>query len=141
MAENLTDWETARFIFLETLATSANVSEACREASISRHTAYDRRKADPAFARAWDEALESATDALEREARRRAVEGTLEPVFYRGEECGQVRKYSDRLLEILLKAHRPAKYRENHHVEHDGELKIVVEFADTPLPEPETDRP
>lgn len=141
MAAHTDDWETARFIFLEMLAASGNVSEACREASISRQTAYDRRKADPAFAASWSDAIEAASDALEREARRRAIEGTLEPVFYQGAECGQVRKYSDRLLEILLKAHRPEKFRENHHVEHDGELKIVVEYADGTAPAPETDRP
>ena len=32
-----------------------------------------------------------AVERLEAEADRRAVEGVLEPVFYQGEECGQVR--------------------------------------------------
>jgi hypothetical protein len=47
----------------------------------------------PALVRvAWDEAVEVATDALEREAWRRAVEGFDEP----GEVVGYVKKYSDR---------------------------------------------
>jgi hypothetical protein len=43
-------------------------------------------------------------DALEREAWRRAVEGFDEPVHYQGEVVGYVKKYSDRMLELLLKA-------------------------------------
>ena len=68
---------------------------------------------DPDFALAWDEAVNIAADALEREAWRRAVEGFEEPVHYRGEVVGYVKKYSDRMLELLLKAHRPEKYRES----------------------------
>ena len=44
------------------------------------------------------------------EAHRRAVKGVDEPVFWKGEIAGHVRKYSDRLLETLLRAHDPAKY-------------------------------
>ena len=58
---------------------------------------------------------------MEAEARRRGVEGTLKPVFYKGEECGQVREYSDTLLIFLLKAHDP-KYRDRQQVEHSGSV-------------------
>ena len=51
---------------------------------------------------------------------RRAFEGTDEPVYYKGEECGSVRKYSDTLAIFLLKAHAPEKYRENIHAELTG---------------------
>jgi hypothetical protein len=40
---------------------------------------------------------------LEAEARRRAVQGWDEPVFHQGRKVGTIRKYSDRMLEILLK--------------------------------------
>lgn len=66
------------------------------------------------FAAQWDEAIETAIDALEHEARRRAVKGVDEPVFYQGNVCGVVTRYSDTLLIQLLKAHRPEKYRERH---------------------------
>ena len=50
---------------------------------------------------------------LEREARRRAVEGVEEPVgFYKGEPSAYVRKYSDTLLIFLMKGARPDKYRD-----------------------------
>jgi len=95
------------------------VSEAAKAACFSRNCAYAHQKADPAFAAAWDEAVEVATDALVAEARRRAVNGVEEPVFHKG-DCGHIRRYFDRMLEILLKAHRPAQFRENVKVEHSG---------------------
>ena len=44
------------------------------------------------------------------------------PVYYKGEVVGTVKKYSDRLLIVLLKAHRPAKYRENFSMTHSGKI-------------------
>lgn len=85
-------------------------------AGVSRAAAYKARKADPDFARAWREALGEGCDRLEEEAWRRAVEGVAEPVFYRGEQCGVIRRYSDQLLIVLLKAHRPRKFRDRHEV-------------------------
>lgn len=93
---------------------------AARRVGISRRGVYQHREASTDFAEAWDDALEEACDLLEGEARRRAYEGTQEPVFYKGEECGRIRKYSDTLTIFLLKAHRPEKYRENFKVEHSG---------------------
>ena len=51
-------------------------------------------------------------DALEQEARRRALEGVEEPVFCRGERVGVIRRYSDALLILLLKAKRPEQFRD-----------------------------
>lgn len=65
-----------------------------------------------------------ATDALEAEARRRAVDGVPEPVFHQGKKCGTVKKYSDRMLEILLKGHRPEKFREKVDMNHSGRVTL-----------------
>lgn len=92
--------------------TGGNVSRACNAISLTRTRVYEWRTADPLFAAAWDEAVELGTDELEEEARRRAFSGVDEPVFYQGEECGAVRRYSDTLLIFLLKGRRPDKYRE-----------------------------
>ena len=51
------------------------MSTAAAVAGTSRTRVYELRKADPAFASAWEEAEEIATDRLEDEARRRALEG------------------------------------------------------------------
>lgn len=110
----------ARETFLKTLRESCNVSEAARAAKIGRRTAYDWRDADPQFAAEWDEAEEEAADRLEREAWRRAVDGTDKPVTFQGAITATYKEYSDRMLEILLKAHRPEKYVERIRAEHTG---------------------
>jgi hypothetical protein len=106
--------------FFDALRRCGNVQEACAAASIARSTAYQWRDASPEFAAGWDEALDEAADRMEREAFRRAVEGTNEPVFHQGQEVGAVRKYSDTLLIFLLKAARPEKYRERTETRHTG---------------------
>lgn len=102
----------AREIFLKELRETANVSASARAAGVARRTVYVWRYADPEFAEAWADAELEAADTLEREAWRRAVEGVDEPVFHLGQKCGQIRRYSDRMLEILLKGHKPEKFVE-----------------------------
>jgi hypothetical protein len=99
--------------FLAALRRSGVVRSACRAARVGRSTAYRHRDTDPAFAAAWDRALETAVDALELEARRRAVEGVERSVFHAGKQVGIIHDYSDTLLIFLLKANRPEKYRDN----------------------------
>lgn len=82
--------------------------------------AFQWRREDPAFAADWDEAREQATEALEREAWRRAKEGWEKPVFQNGQQVGVMREYSNTLLIFLLKAQRPELYRENARVEISG---------------------
>ena len=74
---------------------------------------YDLREADGEFAEAWSRAVESGTQVLEDEARRRALDGWDDPVFQQGQLVGHVRRYSDRLLEFLLRGRRPAVYRDS----------------------------
>lgn len=105
-----------RPVFLKTLEITGNVSEATKAAKITRHIAYDHRDRDPVFAEQWKEAHESAIDALEVAARARAM-GT-----------------SDTLLIFLLKAHRPAMYREKFEMSGPGggpmQLQIIEEIVD-----------
>jgi hypothetical protein len=97
----------ARAAFLAVFSETCNVSEACRAAKIGRTAAYAWRNDDPEFAADWDEAEQNAIDTLEKVAWERAKAGT-----------------SDRMLEILLKAHRPDKYVERHKTEHSGSVAI-----------------
>ena len=85
-----------------------------------RRTIYDWRDADVEFRDRWDEAISSAVEAMEAEADRRGIEGTLKPVFYKGVECGYIREFSDTLLVFRLKALAPDKYREQSNVEVTG---------------------
>jgi hypothetical protein len=80
--------------FLHLLADLGNITLAALGAGLGRRTVYGWRKKDPDFAAAWDDALEIGADALEDEARRRAMAG------------------SDLLLIFLLKGAKPHIYRE-----------------------------
>ena len=111
-----------RKLFLEVLARSSSVTEAARAVGLTRQEACRHYDQDEAFAAAWRSALDEATDRLEQEARRRALEGSEEPVFYHGKECARVRRYSDSLLLALLKAERPEKYKDRVASELSGEL-------------------
>lgn len=113
------EWQAA---FIEALCDTGNVSESAKEAQVSRMYVYEQRRADQLFATAWDDALDQASDLLEKEARRRAHDGWDEPVFgsmgtgLGSGEVGTVRKYSDTLLIFLLKGARPEKYRDRHEI-------------------------
>ncbi len=109
--------------FLEELKQRGIVRDACAAAHVDHSTAYDARNrainsrapgaaSNDDFASRWDDALDAAIDRLEGEAWRRGVDGLPEPVFYRGEKIGAVKRYSDGLLTLLLKAHRPKKFRD-----------------------------
>lgn len=110
--------------FLAAFAKLGNVTSACKSAKCSRVQVYAWLKDDPEFAKQFDEAQQEAMEHLEEEARRRAVTGTLKPVFYLGSQCGQIREYSDTLLIFLMKAGNPQKYRENSRVEHAGNVAV-----------------
>lgn len=121
--------------FLAALSVYGNVTRAAEFAGLDRAALYSKRKVDPAFAAAWDEAEALGAAALEDEARRRAYEGCEEPVWHKGKKCGTVRKYSDTLLIVLLKAHHPEKYADrskNEHTSPDGSMtptEIRVTFV------------
>jgi len=117
----------AREKFLQALTSACNVTAACKAAGIGRQTAYQWREDDPNFALAWSGALEEAVDALEKEAWRRAHDGTDKPIVYQGVVTGTYREYSDRLMEILLKAHRPEKYIERLRTENLHAVSITIQ--------------
>lgn len=54
--------------FLHSLSLLPDVSSACRISRIGRTAAYDARKSVDGFAEAWDEALELASDFVQRQA-------------------------------------------------------------------------
>jgi hypothetical protein len=117
-------WDKA---FLDELRLTGIVAAACLLSGIGRQTAYDRRNTDMQFKADWDAALEESGEWLEVEARRRAEEGTLKPVYYKGELVGFEREYSDTLMGILLKANNPRKYANKLIVEISPEHAAILE--------------
>lgn len=93
--------------FLTALAMTGIVSDAAKAAGINRSTAYRYRAQHKSFAEDWDHAKDDATDRLAGVAIQRAVNGIEEVRYFKGEPIGSVRRYSDQLLMILLRAYRP----------------------------------
>lgn len=90
---------------------------------MGRRSAYDWREEDEEFAKDWDAAIEAAADRLEQVAYRRAATGK-----------------SDRMLEILLKAHRP-KYRDKQLIGSDPDNPLPPGFQVNLVPRPSSDEP
>lgn len=96
--------------FLSYLSETASIAGAAARAEVQRSTLYQLRKHDPEFAARWDEARKLGIDRLEDDAMRRALEGVQKPVFYAGRQIASVQQFNDRLLQFLLKAHKPEVY-------------------------------
>ncbi len=80
--------------FLTSLRKVPCVKSACASANVSRQTAYRTRDGDSAFREAWQDALDASVDELEARAFKLALEG------------------DSRLVEFMLKSHRPDRYKE-----------------------------
>lgn len=100
--------------FLNYYIQLGTISAAAKKAKISRQTHYDWLKNDKRgeYKRAFEQADKMAADLLEEEAWRRGVTGDLRVIYYKGENIGEQRVYSDQLLALLLKGKKP-QYREN----------------------------
>lgn len=127
--------------FIKHLKETTNVSEACKVINVSRQTIYNLRDADDDFRDEWDNAIEIGVDALEGEARRRALHGHKEVILYKGEpvkigdEVLFKKVYSDSLLMFLLKGQRPDKYKERSHNEVTGLGGGAIESRELSNPE------
>ena len=94
---------------IRSLAITGIVARAAKAAGVARCTHYEWLKSDQAYAKAVEDAMVEAVDALETEAIRRAVAGVSEPFMHGGEiirdEQGRPllrHKYSDMLLIFLF---------------------------------------
>jgi hypothetical protein len=103
--------------FIQAYLQTATVYHAAIKSGVSRSRHHVWMRKDPTYRQAFEEAEEAAVDELEAEARRRALEGTEEPVgFYKGVAAEYVKRYSDTLLIFLLKGARPEKYAERREI-------------------------
>lgn len=120
---------------LELLGEGWSPIKVAEQIDISYITLYKWRKADEQFAADWAVAVSMGVDRLEDEAHRRAVEGVNRPVYQGGVLVGHTTEYSDRLMELLLRARAADRgYREqiemtgNMRHQH-GHLHLVAKAA------------
>jgi hypothetical protein len=111
VAQRLFDDEAAAR-FLAFYAKTGRKMDAALASGVSYSVVRHWEVNDELFGELVEEAKQEWLNNLEREAYRRAVEGTLEPVVAGKdpEIVTYIRKYSDRLLEMLLKKADPSGY-------------------------------
>lgn len=104
--------------FLEHFEQYGNVSHAARAAGVTREAVYRKRHTSKLFAMEFDQARNIATENLEMIAYKRAT-AEVEP--------------SDRLMELLLKANAPDKYRERAEVLNKIQTvtRVVIELPES----------
>lgn len=96
--------------FFHQLAQTGSVSLAAARSQIRRSRLYEMRQDDPAFAERWTNALHLGVERLQDTAMSRALHGMPKPVWRNGQKVGSVQQFDNRLLQFLLKAHRPDLY-------------------------------
>lgn len=98
--------------FIDALAATGSVTAAAARINMSTEGAYYLRRQPGAeqFAASWAAALDHGVQHLTDLAIDRATHGTPVPIFWKGEQVGERRRYNDRLLMFILKHHLPARY-------------------------------
>lgn len=92
--------------FIDRLARIGLVASAARAVGMSPKSAYALRKRGGAesFAAAWDAALDHGRFRARSTAIERALHGVVTPVFYRGRQIGERRRFNDALLIAVLRS-------------------------------------
>ncbi len=98
-------------VFCDEYIRTGRQDKACKKSGIPRQTVYKRGRNDVEFQAFMTEVKDMLMDSLEDEAVRRARDGWNEPVYFKGEFQGNVRKYDSGLLTFMLTNGRPEKYR------------------------------
>lgn len=122
--------ERRRLMFLDKLAQTGRVPHAAAHAGVAAVTIQKCRQRDEEFRRLYDEALDVYAASLVQEMHRRGVDGVDEPVYYKEDKVGTVRRYSDRLLMALAKKHDPG-FRDyvkvDQKTEHSGSVGLELD--------------
>lgn len=87
-------------------------TESCVRSGVKTRELNKALKTDLGFAQLFDEAMDEYRDMLVGEMQRRACEGLVQPVYFKGMRVDklpedQVRSYSDTMLVKLIQRHIP----------------------------------
>jgi hypothetical protein len=109
--KRLAGWSADRQrLFLETLAETGSVHLASNAARLTARSAYRLRTRSPAFARAWDTALQLSVGRLSAIVFDRAINGRTEQIYREGVLIAERRVPSDKLLTWLLARLDPKRF-------------------------------
>ena len=116
-------------ILLDALAEGCTLKEAARRAEVASGTHYHWLKADPAYAAAYEFALQIRSDRMEEAAEIRAIHGYDEVTTIENSDgTSSVKthhKYSDALLVLLLKAGNKDKFSDRAKLEVTGAVTVA----------------
>ena len=109
--KRLAGWSADRQrLFLSTLAETGSVHLASNAARLSARGAYRLRTRSPAFAAAWDTALQLSVGRLSAIVFDRAINGRVEQIYREGNLVAERRVPSDKLLTWLLARLDPKRF-------------------------------
>ena len=98
--------------FINALAESGCVADACRRVGMSTESAYALKRRYDAidFRLTWDAALDYAVKRLSDAALSRAIHGVSVPHYYKGEVVGEHRRFNETLTMFILRYRDPVTY-------------------------------
>lgn len=102
-----------------------------------------RRKEDPEFEEAYQDARADGDDVIRAEIKRRGVDGVKVAVYHDGRVVGHKQTYSDNLLMFLAKSRMPTEFGDKQTIDHnhkfDGAAEQLVDkiasMLKVPVPE------
>jgi hypothetical protein len=149
MGETDKNQQGKRQAFLAAYAECGSITIAAKAADINRCTHFDWMK-ETEYRKAFKAAQDEACELLEKEARRRAIEGTRRYKFHKGEPIlDPVTRdpyfeldYSDVLLIVLMKGNMPDKYKDRSEVTNHNIADLYADPLETKVKADEpTDTP
>lgn len=124
-----------RGTFLRAFKQCASVRMAAKVAGICFTTHYRWMKTDPRYRAAFERTELHLRDLLIEETIRRAVHGTVAPVYQGGKLVGHKREFSDSLLLKLLAARGGPEFRDKmQHELSEGPVQLTVNHVRKPIP-------
>jgi hypothetical protein len=97
--------------FLDTLARTANVTEATRACGMCRDAAYNLRRRDAGFRRDWEKALVEALDVLADRLLEYGLNGATVKIRYQGKVVDEEVRFDPKMALSLLRLHRDTAVR------------------------------
>lgn len=124
----------ARKRFLEKLAETGRMAHSARYARVSPSTVSNARREEEGFEQQVQDALSLYRDWLESRVEDVGMNGWEEPVYYKGELCGKVRRFSATLMLAHARRHIPG-YREKVEADVTVAASVLVVPASAPTAE------